>query len=139
MKTRATLLIVGALALVGVLSIGGFLVKVWLAPFFGWGNAVIKVNDADNRIASYNHFYDLCTNVQANEGRIEALNAELKFADKDRKGQIYATLTAISGQRSEDIAQYNNDAAKGFTIGQFRASNLPFRLDSTLENTTCAY
>lgn len=91
------------------------------------------------RIAAYNHFYNLCAAVKSDEATIEALNQELATNPSEKRvGQINASITALRSGRAEKINQYNADASKDYTIGQFRSSNLPYQLDSSQEVTLCA-
>jgi hypothetical protein len=94
--------------------------------------------DPSYRIANYDHFYDLCAAVQSNEAAIDALKEELATnPSQGRVEQIQAALAALRINRSEDINQYNADARKTATQGQFRASDLPYQLDQTAEKTSC--
>lgn len=95
--------------------------------------------DADYRIANYDKFFDLCASIQADEDTIATLEAELDTKPSaDRREQINATLTAVRANRFASISEYNADAAKAGTAGQFRDSNLPPSIDKTQESTTCA-
>jgi hypothetical protein len=92
------------------------------------------------RIAAYDHFFDLCAAVQADEARIEALKQEYASnPTPQRQTQIEASLTAVRSSRAEKISRYNTDAAKGYTIGQFRSAKLPPRLSTDQEETTCIF
>lgn len=96
------------------------------------------VADGNYRIAQYDHFFDLCASVQSDEDTIEQLGTEL--ADDltpERASQIKSTLTAVRSNRAESINQYNADARKAGTAGQFRDSALPYQLDKKAEATTC--
>jgi hypothetical protein len=140
----------------GVLAIiGGFVLLLLLATMwvFGWGffaqqtaefrgetqkREQVEASGAF-RVGAYDHFFDLCTSVQSNEATIDALTDELDTnPSAARKEQINASLTALRANRATSIAQYNNDASKDYTIGQFRDAGLPPRLDATSEVTTCA-
>lgn len=91
------------------------------------------------RIAAYEEFFDLCTAVQTKEASIQALMQELATKPSEaRTEQINATLTALRSQRAGDIAEYNNNATKDYTVGQFRDSDLPYRLDVNAKETQCA-
>jgi hypothetical protein len=90
------------------------------------------------RIAAYEHFYDLCAAVQDDEISISSLREELKTEPpQNRVTQINASLTALRSSRGEKINQYNADARKSGTIGQFKASDLPYQLNKNTEETTC--
>ena len=91
------------------------------------------------RIAAYDHFFDLCTTIQGQEATIASLGQELKSDPSEaRREQINATLTTLRAQRVQNIAAYNNDGAKDYTVGQFRDSDLPYPLNPNQESTTCA-
>jgi hypothetical protein len=53
--------------------------------------------------------------------------------------QIYSSITANEAIRAETINQYNVDAEKTATVGQFRASNLPYELNVNAKETQCKY
>lgn len=90
------------------------------------------------RIAAYDSFYNQCAGIQSTEATIAALKAELLTKPSaDRVQQINAFITANVANRNGAIAQYNADARKSYTAGQFRSSDLPFQLDATQETTTC--
>lgn len=94
--------------------------------------------DGDFRIAAYNHFFGLCSSVQAQEDREVSLTAELETDPSEaRRAQIQAALTAVRAQRAELIRTYNADAAKDYTSGQFRDADLPYQLDIDSEETQC--
>lgn len=90
------------------------------------------------RIAAYDHFFDLCTQVQSSEASIQNAEAELKTTtDQQRQTVLNASITALRNSRAQLIFQYNNDSEKSYTEGQFKSSQLPYRLDTTQENTQC--
>ncbi len=90
------------------------------------------------RIGAYDHFFDLCSSVQTLEDQIRVTQDQLKLdPDPDRKLQLQANLSAQQNQRFSAINQYNADARKSYTLGQFKASDLPFKLDKTNYNTEC--
>jgi hypothetical protein len=92
------------------------------------------------RIAAYDHFFDLCADVQTKESAIDALQQELASKptpDAQRKIVINASITANRIQRASDINTYNQDARKSYTEGQFRSSDLPYQLDKSAKETSC--
>lgn len=114
---------------------------VWVtAPLRGATEAREQtVGSGDFRLAAYEHFFGLCTSVQSQEGRIEALELELEGpVTPARETQVRASLTAVRAQRSELIAEYNQDALAQYTRGQFRDRDLPYQLDNDTEETLCA-
>lgn len=98
---------------------------------------VIEANGA-LRAAAYDHFFDLCARVQATEASVTNLLDEREVTtDPQRLTIIAATITALRNNRAETITGYNADSRKSYTIGQFKASDLPFKLDINDKETTC--
>ena len=131
-------LIVGAF----VVTIAGLLIASM--SVFGWGlwsnatanfrgqvSARNQINgNGAYRIAAYNHFYDLCQQVQSKELSLHNLEQELATTtDPQRKLVLEASVDALRNSLADDITQYNADSRKTATAGQFRASDLPARID----------
>lgn len=138
-----------------VVIIGGFIVGIIAMMFIGvyglgWfqkstanfrGDVKVKESTRANgayRIATYDHFFDLCSGVQSLEASVANEEAEMKTASDARKAQLAATITAQYNRRAELINQYNADASKDYTQGQFRDSDLPYRLYLTVKETQCS-
>lgn len=109
------------------------------ADFRGQTQAIERTRaNADFRIQAYDRFFALCSAIQTDESRIAALNVELATdPPPDRVVQINASLTAVVTSRAGKIVRYNADATRDFTVGQFRDSDLPYRI-SLEGNTQCA-
>lgn len=110
------------------------------APTRGKLAAREQIQSGASRIAAYNHFFDLCAAVQAQEGALAASYAELQTAVGKDAERVRINITGLTAQRSRSVAQYNADARKDYTIGQFRASGLPYELPATFikgETTSC--
>lgn len=144
MKTRdffigiiAVVVIFAIVFLVGVYGFG--FLKRTTADFRGETEAIEETQaNGDYRIASYNHFYDLCASVKSLENKIDNMKSELEKTDKDQRELVLnASITASKNKRAELINTYNADARKDFTVGQFRASDLPYQLDVDEEETIC--
>lgn len=90
------------------------------------------------RIYSYEHFFELCVSAQNKEQTVKALEEELKTNPSEaRVEQINVDITANKIAREESINQYNADAHKENTIGQFKSSNLPTELNANAKETQC--
>jgi hypothetical protein len=90
------------------------------------------------RRTAYDHFFDLCTQIQGKEALLKSSKEQLNATTDDQlKSRIQTNITALTGQRLQQIAQYNNDANKSYTVGQFRSNALPYHLDPSSEATTC--
>jgi len=129
---------------IGLFALG--VVVTLMAWGFGWVFAPAKgklearqqINSGSFRIASYDHFFDLCAAVQSDEARLAAQKVELRTATGDDRQRIEANIAGITADRADAVNQYNADAAKSYTEGQFRSSHLPYQLDTQEEHTTCA-
>jgi hypothetical protein len=141
----ALVVVLGVMALAAIVIVIGTFAGGWFqestANFrgkVGVANAT-KANTAF-RIQAYDHFFDLCAAVQDDEASLDSLDQELATSkpSQSRLDQINASKTALRGSRAEKINQYNVDAKKDWTIGQFRSNGLPFQLNKTKEETTCS-
>lgn len=101
---------------------------VIFAPQIGKGEARKTINSGDFRITAYNRFFDLCASVQGLEGQLDAQKALLPDTTGDTRDRILTNIAGIEGARAQAIAQYDADARKDYTIGQFRSNNLPYQL-----------
>lgn len=132
-------------AIVGILLLwaGGLAFQYFTADVRGKvaANEDIKANP-QRRIEAYERFFNQCADVQSIETNLHAQQAELKSTkDERRRGQLLTNINALIAARAEAVNQYNADSAKTYTAGQFKASNLPYRLPTeapTEGNTECA-
>jgi apolipoprotein N-acyltransferase len=137
---RNTLIAIGAV-------FGTFLIlfAIWgmgvaLAPVFGRGEAHKQLNSAEFRISAYNHFFETCSSIQGLEGSIDALEVQLaETTDERNKAIVQSSLAGTRAARQQAIADYNADARKEYTEGQFRDADLPFYIDPKGETTSCGY
>lgn len=136
----AAAVVVGVLLLVLALIFGVGMIRKATADFRGDVAATERVHaNGAYRITAYEQFFDRCAAIQAKEATIRNLEEERKVArDEGRVAQIDMTLTAVKSARANDIARYNADSAKTDTEANFKASNLPYRINENMENTTCA-
>lgn len=119
--------------LVGIVFIAGG--ASWLtAPFRGAvEQREIVQGDGNYRIAAYEKFYNDCAAVQALEDQIALMKAN-KSLPKDQRE---TNILALESNRNRLIRQYNADSRKADTIENFKASDLPYQLD-TQKETTCS-
>lgn len=130
---KAFLAVVGAIVLIGGIVAGGLAIRYYTADPKGKVVAQEQIKSAATRIPAYNHFFDMCAEVQTLEAAIDATLEELARLEPgtDEYVRTSRNLTAQKIARAEAIAQYNADAQKDYTVGQFRASKLPYQLDPT--------
>ena len=133
------------LALLAAVVIGSMAIFGWgwfqrsTADFRGETAALEQIKaDPDSRISAYEHFFNLCASIQGHEDAIRALQAELDGGPSEsRAEQIRGAITANQAKRDGKIRQYNADASKDYTVGQFRDANLPHQISTDSEETTC--
>lgn len=95
--------------------------------------------DGNYRLEAYDRFFNQCASVQSIEATINATKAELVTAkDPRRVGQLQTNLTALTAARADAVNTYNADSRKTATAGQFKSSDLPYELPTTMptEGTT---
>lgn len=129
--------VVGAFLVLALLIGGVYAFRWFTADARGELDAREQIQaDGSFRIAAYNHFFDLCSAIQAQEDRASILQGELDDPNTtpERAAQVRASLSAIEAQRAEQVRGYNADASKDYTSGQFKDSDLPYEID--LEGTT---
>lgn len=123
--------VIAMVALAFALTWASFGINVATAGLVGRGKAHIQIQSAESRIANYEHFFNLCAAVQTDEASIDAQTQVLATAkDEDDRSRINQNLGALQANRARSIYQYNVDAAKDYTSGQFRDSQLPYELSA---------
>lgn len=123
--------VIALVVLGSVITVSLWAAGVIFAPQIGKGEARKQINSGSFRIAAYDHFFDLCAAVQGQEAALDAQYTERTTATGDDLQRVQANIAGISAQRGRSIAQYNADARKSYTVGQFRASDLPYQLSTT--------
>lgn len=98
--------------------------------------------DGEYRIGAYDSFFNECASIQTIEATIRATQNELASKPTaERREELETNITALSAARADAVNQYNADASKSYTEGQFRSSHLPFQISQTIPTegtTTCA-
>lgn len=130
-----------------VLVVGSFASWGWrwvAAPIEGAVGAREEIQSSEFRIAAYERFFNLCSAVQSHEAQIDAISEELQEAPEEDRSRIRSNLTGVRAQRMRLIREYNSEASRDYTTGQFRSANLPDRLDASeypeeSEGTRCTY
>lgn len=94
--------------------------------------------DGDFRIAAYEEFFNLCQSAQTHQQTLEQNQNLLDSASSEEDKQTYQQNVAASQvQLNSTVNEYNAKAASDFTRGQFRDSDLPYKLNAE-EEITCA-
>ena len=99
------------------------------------------VANGQYRIANYDKFFNDCAAIQAQEDKIrntEARETTTGTSSGFTESQKASILLALENTRASLIRQYNQDAAKEGTSGQFRDSDLPYNININDKDTQCA-
>lgn len=127
---KPALAVLALIAVIVAAILGGYAIKYYTADTRGKiaANEAIHAN-AQFRIEAYDRFFNQCAAVQTIEATLAATRAELSSHPTERREeQLHTNLTALVGARAEAVNQYNADAHKGYTAGQFRSNDLPPQL-----------
>lgn len=126
-------ILVLVLVVIGIVGI----VRWASAPARGKLQAREQINSGATRISAYEMFFNRCAAIQGMEAALKAQKALLPKVAGEERERVNTNIAGITAARAASIAQYNVDAAKSYTIGQFRASALPYSLDLNGEVTVC--
>lgn len=127
MKTKIILL--ALLAFVGIPAI------IWgvrwaSAPIEGQVGAREQIQSKEMRIQAYTYFYDLYAAIKSYDEQVKILDEQLvQIKTEGERERVLATIAGLKGQRARAIQQYNADARKDYTIGQFRGWDLPYQIE----------
>lgn len=133
-------------ALVWVFAIFAVVLLIALITFgIRWVTATPKgklsareqIQSGSYRIAAYDHFFNACASIQGLEGQLAAQQQAAQTATGDDLSRINANIAGLRGARAQAIAEYNADARKSYTLGQFRASDLPYQIPDDEGKTRC--
>lgn len=119
-----------AVALIVAVAVTIAIVRWVTAPAKGRVQARQQIQSGSFRIAAYDSFFNACASIQGVEGQLDAQLEEEKTATGDDLARVQANIAGLKGARAQAVAQYNADARKGYTVGQFRASDLPYQLST---------
>jgi hypothetical protein len=127
------LLGIGAFSLLGLVLTFVFGGLSWItAPFRGAvEQRELTQADGQYRIAAYDEFFNSCEAIAAKERIIQRYldQSRNEATPRDQRAILNAGIMAEQNARDEMIADYNADAAKADTRGNFRASHLPYQID----------
>lgn len=133
---------IAAVVIVIVLAVGGAFAWRWAtAPARGALDAREQIQSGDFRIQAYDHFYNLCAAVQTAEAAVDATELQITTnTDPSDLNRLQINLNGQTVNRADAVNQYNADARKGYTEGQFRSASLPFTISTHYEpgvHTSC--
>jgi hypothetical protein len=108
------------------------------APFRGEVEKREQVEaQGEYRIAKYDYFHDLCQDIQAKNEEIALAEEQIKVSSGEEKDKLEDSLYATRRMKIELVGDYNAEAAKDYTAGQFRDSDLPAQIDPDAKEVQC--
>lgn len=123
-------------SILGVVLIAILMIALWgfgvlTADIKGQGEAHKEIHSAEFRLEAYNYFYDQYHSILGMEGSIDAnINTLSQFENTSKEyGRIVINIAALQSLRHQAIQEYNANASKDYTIGQFRDAGLPYQLE----------
>jgi len=130
-------MLVAFLLVVAVITVGTLGYRYLIADPKGRVEAEEQIKSGSNRIAQYDKFFDACGAIKSAQENIALFEEELPNLDGTAAKNMQATILAAKSQLNRAVQEYNADAAKSYTNGQFRASELPYHIEAT-EEVSCA-
>jgi hypothetical protein len=127
---------IAAIAGLAMTDLGGMAYNYFTAPLRGMVEAQRTVTSGASRIQRYEEFFNICQSIQAKELAIDSLNANSTMDAAKRD----TAITANQSARGKLISEYNSKASMAYTYARFKASNLPYSIQSGLyegNSTNC--
>lgn len=133
--TKAVLLFIG----ITLLFLSTIFVTRWvMAPATGSLEKREQVYSSHSQIVNYEHFFDLCSSIQAFEISLKAQQEQLEVTkDTQERQRILTNIAGLKAQRGSAIMQYNVDARKNETRAKFKDAGLPKRINPNAKETLC--
>jgi len=138
-KMKGVLIAIGVIVLIVSIIAGNWLYRYYTAEIRGVVDAEEQIESAPSRISRYEEFYNRCASIQGHEDSIAAQEQRLQHIDPESSeaSRVRTIIAGLHSERARAIRRYNTDAANSYTMGRFRASNLPYRLDIDAPQTHC--
>ena len=125
---------IGVLAVIGVISLGIWGLRVAFAPVKGQGDTIIKNEGVDNRTRAQEKFYTMYNGIVALDANIAVLAATAREHPNDRiarqnvDGQIIACQQAVEAYNAETRKILSRD---------WRDPELPYEINPNDPKTDC--
>lgn len=130
-----TACVLGVMIILGATGLLNSAYRYVTAEWFGIVDAEVQIESGANRRFQYDKFFNLCSEVQAVEDKIDAQN---ELLDRDlsdvQKNMIITNLSGLQSARADAIRQYNADARKDYTSARFLDNDLPVQLPTAAYN-----
>lgn len=123
---------IGLTVLMGVIGIALYGFGVFSSDAKGRGDALKQKNSATNRIFAQATFEDLFTELKATDAKLDQAKSDATSGDRTAQ----TNFTGLTNHCLDVIAQYDAEARKYLTA-QFRAADLPAKIDTLDPTTDC--
>lgn len=113
-----------------ILVAGGWAFRYYTAEIRGTVGAEEDIQSADYRVYSYDHFFDMYANIQSFDDQIRNQEELIETLTDEEEIQRYRkNINALRNRKASVVRQYNADARKEETTGQFRDDGLPYQIE----------
>ena len=121
------------IVIIGILMSALWAFGVFTSPIVGKGEAYKEIQSKEFRLGAYNYFFNQYHSIIGLEGSIDENLATLELLEKGTKeyNRILTNVTALKSLRHQAIQEYNANATKEYTAGQFRDAQLPYQIEDT--------
>lgn len=127
--------IISFLVLMALVIGGTWTYKWYTAPIRGKIEMREQIQNKDHRRYAYEHFYDLYASYESYKDSLQAQHQVLETADGNQENRVRQNIAALKSQMARVREEYNADSRKMKTAGQFKAWDLPKRLEPYSVNT----
>lgn len=121
--------ILAFLVLMALVIGGTWTYKWYTAPIRGKIEMREQIQNKDHRRYSYEHFYDMYASHESYKDSLRAQKQVLDTADGNQENRVRQNIAALKSQMARVREEYNADSRKTKTAGQFKAWDLPKRLE----------
>jgi hypothetical protein len=80
------------------------------------------------RVAQHDWFYNMCGDIAAKQDNVKLM---------EESGYTKKEVAANEAQLNVMVEQYNSKAANNYTAGQFKADELPYKIDADKDVKSC--
>lgn len=133
---RWSFIALGGLVVLVLLQIALLTWRYYTADIRGKVGAEVKITGADRRLYNYEHFFNLCATIQGHEYTLYVHRETLSTLEGKEAERTRTVIASIAAERGRQIAQYNADAQKHYTMARFKDEQLPPQL-SVHQTTQC--
>jgi hypothetical protein len=132
--SRGVLYTLVILAVCAIVGIGVWVFRVTTSDVKGRGDATVIKNEARNRIRAQEGFEKVYADIVASDRKIDVADRAAKADPQDRT--LRQNAAGVRQYCLTVVGDYNA-RARSFSQEDFRAADLPYRIDDTDPKTDC--